>query len=214
MRLFGLALAGAFIAASLPAAAAVVETHRYGHWTAIEGTTGNGSRVCGVSTGGRTASPKYVGVKFFPDRGQLDVHIGKSSWSIPSGTSVPVQIEFNGSSGSWSTAQATGNGEMVTLSINPQRAANFLVEFSLASHGVIRFGGDEAPWTMNLAGSNAAVRAMLGCIQRARGVPPSTQPLASVPPPSNSSAPTMPYTPSAEPPPSRPGIGIGRERRT
>lgn len=214
MRLVGSALAGMLVAASLPAAAAVVETHRYGRWTAIEGTTRNGSRVCGVSTGAHSASPMYVGVKLFPDMGQLDVHISKSSWSIPGGTSVPVRIEFQGSSRSWSTGQATGDGEMVTLSIDPRRAASFLVEFSAASHGIIWFGGDEAPWTVSLAGSDAAVRAMLGCVQRARGGSTFTQPFAGASPPSTSPAPTMPYTPSAEPPPSRPGIGSGRVRRT
>jgi hypothetical protein len=206
MKRFGFALAGVLLAAPVSsAAAAVVETHRFAQWATIEGTTPGGSRVCGVSTNGDAASPRYVGVKFFPDRGQLDVHIGKSSWSIPSGTSVPVEIVFNGSPGSWATDEATGNGDMVTLSVSPQRAAEFLVEFSTASRGVIRFGGTEAPWTVNLAGSNAATRAMLDCIQRARrGGSATTQPFESGPSRASPPAVTMP----------QPGVGVGRERRT
>jgi hypothetical protein len=208
MKRFGFALAGALLAAaSVPAGAAVVETHRYGQWAAIEGTTPSGSRVCGVSTRGGGASPTYVGVKFFPDRGQLDVHIGKSSWSIPRGTSVPVEIVFRGSPGSWATETATGNGDMVTLSVSPQRAAEFLVEFSTASRGVIRFGGSEAPWTVDLSGSHAATRAMLDCIQRAHrgGSAAATQPFESGGSShGNQPAPVAPQGSTA----------VGRERRT
>lgn len=214
MRLLGFALAGALAATASPAAAAVVETHRHGQWATIEGTTPGGSRVCGVATMEGEAPSRYVGVKFFPDLGQLDVHISKPSWSIPSGTSVEVEIAFSGSPGAWSTRTAAGKGDMVTFAINPRKAAEFLVELSLASRGTIRFGGDEAPWAINLAGSGAAVRAMLECVGRSRGAPSATQPYASAPKP-EPATPSVPYTPSTEPPmPQRPSIGIGRERRT
>jgi hypothetical protein len=215
MRLFGFALAAGFLlAASLPAAAEVFETHRYGHWIAIEGTTQNGSRVCGVSTRSAADTPAaYVGVKFFPDRGQLDVHMAKPSWSIPGGTSLPVEIEFDGSSTPWATGHAAGNGGMVTLSVNPRRAGEFLAEFSAASRGTIRFGGDEAPWAVDLSGSGAAVQAMADCIQRAGGSrgggAAATQPHWAAP----SRTP-----PAAKPPAQRPQPGgvsvLGPERRT
>jgi hypothetical protein len=211
MRLFGSALAGVLLTASLPAAAAVVETHRYGHWIAIEGATQNGSRVCGVSTRSAAAPSAYVGVKFFPDRGQLDVHMAKPSWSIPSGASVPVEIEFDGSPGSWATGHAAGDGGMVTLSVSPRRAGEFLAEFSVASRGTIRFGGREAPWVVDLSGSGAAVQAMLDCVRRAHGGgggAAAARPRWVAPP----------STPAAKPPAQPPrlgiGIGIGPERRT
>ena len=205
MRLSASALAaGVLLAASPPAAAAVVETHRYGHWIAIEGTTQSGSRVCGVSTRSAASPSLYVGVKFFPDRGQLDVHMAKPSWSIPGGTGVPVEIEFDGSPGSWATGHAAGDGGMVTLSVNPRRMGEFLAEFSAAPRGTIRFGGGEAPWTVDLSGSAAAVQAMVDCIQRSRGSG------------GGGAAATQPYTPSAKPPARQPwpGIGVGPERRT
>ena len=214
MRLFGSALLAAGVllaAAALPAAAEVVETHRHGHWIAIEGTTQNGSRVCGVSTRSAADAPSaYVGVKFFPDRGQLDVHMAKPSWSIPTGTGVPVEIEFDGAAGSWATGHAAGNGGMVTLSVNPRRAGEFLAEFGAASRGTIRFGGDEAPWTVDLSGSGVAVQAMMDCVLRAggsRGGTAATQPHGAAPS----------RAPSAKPPALRPhpgGIGVGPERRT
>jgi hypothetical protein len=93
---------------------------------------------------------------------------------------------------------------MVTLSVNPRRAGAFLAEFSAAPRGTIRFGGGEAPWTVDLSGSAAAVQAMVDCIQRSRGSG------------GGGAAATQPYTPSAKPPARqpRPGIGVGPERRT
>jgi len=108
---------------------------------------------------------------------------------------------------------------MIFQSFGRDAAVNFLREFRGASSGVIRFGGNESAWAMNLAGSSAAVGAMMDCIRRARSgatqpyaAPPSapTQPYAAQPSDS-----ILPYTPSAKPPAAVPSsTGTGRERRT
>jgi hypothetical protein len=197
------------IGASVPAAAEVRAIGRYGFWSVHEGTAERGDRLCGVSTVGAAPERRFFAVRFFPDGGYLEVQVSKKSWSIPPGTKVPLEIEFNGYPGAWRAPGGShGEGDMIFQSFGRDAAVNFLREFRGASSGVIRFGGNEGTWTMNLTGSSAAVGALLDCIRRAHGG--ATQPYAAQP-----REPTRPYTPSAEPPVTVPSsIGTGRERRT
>jgi hypothetical protein len=151
---------------------------------------------------------RFFGVRFFPDAGYLEMQVSKDSWSIPPGTKVPLEVEFNGYPGAWRAPSGShGEGSMIFQRFGRDAAVNFLREFRGASSGVIRFGGNESAWTMNLTGSSAAVGAMIDCIRRAHGG--TTQPYATQP-----SEPTLPYTPSAKPPSTVPPVTTSRERRT
>jgi hypothetical protein len=191
-----------------PAAAETQVSARYGYWSVLEGTTNQGSRVCGVASMGSAPEKRYLAVRFFPDEGYLEVQVAKDTWAIPSGTKVPLEIEFNGYPGAWrSQSGGNGDGRYIYQRFNSDAAVNFLREFRGASSGVIRFGGNESAWAMNLTGSSAAVGAMIDCIRRARGG--TAQPYATQP-----SEPTLSYTPSAKPPSTVPPVTTSRERRT
>lgn len=221
------ALAAALAAVAISGASAsiasaeMLPTHQYGHWRVWQGTMNSGNHGCSVSSMGSAPENRYFAIKYVIETRVLTVHISKASWSIPEGTRIPLEIEFTGFPGAWRNERgAIGSGDDVYMSFpSGQRALDFVTEFKRASSGVIRFGGNEGAWTLNLTGSSAAANEMLSCIGRVverLGLSP-TQPYTSAPSQpyttTRPTAPTLPYTPSTEPS-TPPATSTGRERRT
>jgi hypothetical protein len=144
----------------------------FGAWEAFGGTSNDGKPVCGVSTVWRDG--RYFGIKYWQGRQHFTIQLIKPSWQIPSGTRIPVALQFDQLS-PW-TANASGfpgtstAGAFVEFTVPFGRLDNFLREFRQATSAVVNFrSGNEPAWRLTLTGSNAASQAMGDCLRRMSG---------------------------------------------
>lgn len=198
MKILHAVLTIACLLLPLQAVAQTRTTWSSGAWSAFEGRTAGGSPVCGVIA---TGPQRAFTVKYFAGADHLTIQIMKESWAIPKGTRVRLELQFVGET-PW-TVTGMGDGKFVEMAVRGEAMPLFMREFRGASGGVVRFlGGNEAPWTLNLAGSNAASAMMMRCVGGLLGAQQGpTQPFGRPP-----AAPSQPFSPS-------PGQGEGAPGR-
>ena len=181
-----------------------VRTGTYGLWHSFEGTSNDGTEVCGINASG---SDRGLFIKYFVGQPGFVMQIFKSSWVINTQISVRVQISL-GTSYLSNPLNATaypgsaGGYPFVEIGFRSEGSSDFWQALRSASSGRLDFlTGTEGAWTINLTGSNAAVSALMACIQRRGGpalsAPPRTQPFNSAPTqPFSSGSPTTPTIPA------------------
>ncbi len=148
----------------------------------------------------------------------MAVRAAKLSWLIPATpNTVPVTISFDGGP-AWPTVYATAltGGQAVAVGISPPAARAFVHGVTASGMITVSFGGNEAPWTFNLAGTTGAWPAFMDCAKRvnpdvvAQLAPPvATQPFAQAPATRPYAvAPPLPH-PYVAPAPGRPYVSTG-----
>ena len=188
-------LTAALVAATATTALAssaneTVPLRNAGYWTAwYSPANSDGKAMCGMGSTIDYANGakgmfmvKYSGERIF-------VHVYKSSWSIPAGTSIPVWLKFDRDEPL--TTTAAGNpgenvGSYVEFTIKPDFTKGFLELFANASTMSVGFQqGSEKPWAVNMRGSREVADAFSKCVVTL--TPNSTQPYG------NSASPSQPY---------------------
>lgn len=144
----------------------------FGAWEAFGGTTSDNRPVCGVSSS--FPDGRYFGIKYWQGQDRFTVQLIKPSWQIPSGTRVPLALQFDQQSPWTATASGfpatTTAGGFVEFTVPFARLENFLREFRLASTASVTFTqGSEPTWRLTLTGSNAASQALDDCVRRMGG---------------------------------------------
>lgn len=141
----------------------------HGSWRVFEGSSNDGTPVCGMST--RGADGKAVIIKYFGGASGFTIQIFKDTWNIPSETRIGLKIKF-GNEDPWRVTargypQQRRQGGMIEAAIGFEHSGLFLREFRAATSATIEFlDGNEGSWTMDLIGSTAASQTMSGCIRR------------------------------------------------
>lgn len=182
--------------------------YRAGNWEAFTGSAANGGTFCGIKTG-NPQDGRGLMIRYRTGGDRLVFRARKPSWAIPSNTSITVAMQF-GPGMPW-TLPATGEQDVVEWSIPQDAMVEFDTRFRFGSVMWLSFpGGSEAPWSVSLAGSNAAGLTLGRCIrelsaQTAPMQPAPTQPYAGgaqrpMPPGAAPSA-TQPFGPTNRPPP-------------
>lgn len=222
MRAFGVLGAGmcALAAAGALAGSAAAATTTYYHsgdWHALSGTDGQNRLVCGMGTGNPTDG-RSLEIRAVIGDPQLWFTASKPTWDIPPGTKVPVLMQEAGVV-PW-TLEAQGQGHRMTWVLPETEVDLFEGAFRAGSEMTISFpSGSEAPWRVELTGSNAVDNTFRRCVRdyTARAAAahpqaptqpfgtPSTQPFA----PPIATAPLQPPAAPAEeapPPAATPGL--------
>lgn len=215
-------LAGGLVLAVLgaaPAAAALTAYYHAGSWHVFSGTDPSNHLVCGIGSenaqdGRALTITAEIGVP------GLTFEAKKPSWTIPDGTGVPVMLQI-GRRTMWNF-QATGKATALTWTLGPAQAAAFGPRFRGADGMALSFpAGSEPPWTISLAGSNAADHTFERCVadltrrmqasQAAASAgptqpygAPATQPVSPQVAPATAAAPATP-APAAPPATTKPG---------
>ncbi len=196
-----LTLAAAGPDTAAPDATRTVVYYRVGRWEAFSGTAENGHSFCGMKT-----SPQQDGrglmVRHRTGETQLILRARKPGWSIPNGTAVSVTMTF-GTDQPW-TFNGSGHEDVVEWSIPQEGMADFDSRFRLVSVLWIGFpGGNEAPWSVSLAGSNVIGQTFNRCMRDLANRAAPTQPFGGNAAPA---APTQPFAQPAQasPPPAAP----------
>ena len=119
--------------------------------------------MCGIgtenSTDGRTLSMTYT-----IGGSDLSVQAEKPAWNIPDNTMLQANMLIDGGQ-PWQ-AQAVGHGTTVEWVIGAASIRSFDTEFRNGHTMTVSFpSGNEAPWTLSLAGSTAASGTLWRCVQ-------------------------------------------------
>ncbi len=194
-------LAGGLVLAALgaaPAAAALTTYYHAGSWHVFSGTDPANRLVCGIGTE-NTQDGRGLTITATIGAPGLTFEAKKPSWTIPDGTSVPVMLLI-GRHTSWSF-QASGKGTALTWSLGPAQAAAFGPRFRDGTAMALSFpAGSEPPWTISLAGSNAADHTFARCITDLTRRTQAPQAAAPAGPTQPYGAPaTQPFSPQAAP---------------
>ncbi len=190
------AIPTAVLLGAAPARAAPDVYYHAGAWHAFTDKDAEGAAVCGIGTenlsDGRTVRMTY------PVGGSdLTVRAEKPGWSIPDNTMLQANMQID--QGEPWQAQATGNGTTVGWVIAAASIRSFDTEFRNGHTMVVSFpSGNEAPWTLSLAGSTAASATLWRCVQDLSDRAHVTNPASNAPPPTQpfGQAPTQPFTPA------------------
>ena len=205
IKRFLLATAVALVAVtSASAAGNGVKTYaKNGNWQNYAGVSNQGDQaLCGMSD-----LVNSTHIKYSPQTGAFWIMIFKNTWRIPNGTQVPMTIGFD--QAQWSDpTMARGETKilpgvnspvsMVTINIKAESVKDFLDNFRLANKMWLRFGGNEAPWVLDMTGSRETADNFIKCVTDMGDVskPQATQPF--------STAPTQPFSGSDRTQPDRP----------
>lgn len=176
--------------------------YRVGQWDAFSGTATNGGTFCGIETG-NAQDGRGLMIRFRTGGNTLVFRAHKPGWTIPAGTSIPVTMQF-GPNPAW-TATGTGERDVVEWSIPKDSMPTFDTQFRAGVAFSVGFpSGNEAPWTISLAGSNAAGLTLTRCIRELSAQAAPTQPFASNSQASASANVTQPFSgaPETSAPPS------------
>jgi hypothetical protein len=187
----GLAIAGlCSTTPSIPANAATYTIQQIGAWQAFGGTDNGGIPVCGIMNVGEGG--RVFAIKTWSNTPYLSIQVFKSSWRIPQGQEVAIELQFD-SHNPWGPAHGIAvppNG--IQFRVQPNATADFLREFELSSQVFVRFpGGTEQPWRGGLSGTAAMSITFLDCVAKMKGQ--ATQPYAQTPTQPYSQTPTQPY---------------------
>jgi hypothetical protein len=172
-----------------PAAEAQQVLARYGFWTAIRTVNpGTGLPMCVAGINNPNTGRSFY-IKWARGDRFLMIQAFRTSWRIPGNVRIPVTLQVD-SNRVW-TATA-GNVESMNTGISwvvtGDAMLRFIEEFRLGSRMVLRFPtGSEAPWDINLGGTNAILSTFTQCMRDITGT--ATQPFGQQPAP----APTQPF---------------------
>lgn len=173
----------------------IVPIARSGYWEADQVTSGQGACVASTyfSRGG-TAGMFMIGVNGIYQ--SLNFSVGKGNWRIPPNARVQVtlQIDRNPPITTSPTNSNDGTSMMWTVDSNFER--EFIHEITSGSMLIVRFQGNELPWSINLYGTTGIWPAFMRC---ADSIAPNF--VASINPSQPYNAPSQPYagTPSSQP---------------
>lgn len=181
--------------------------YRARNWEAFSGKAMNGSTFCGIKTATQ-ADGRGLMIRHRTGEDRLIVRAYKPSWSIPDGTAISLGMAF-GPNAAWNI-NGTGSGNVTEWSIPRDAMESFENQFRLSASLVITFpGGNEAPWNVTLAGSNAIGLALQRCMREMATRAAPTQPFSGAPAATGQTAetptgtpPTQPFT-ATQPTPSR-----------
>ncbi len=201
MRRFGaglvamgaVAVAGGALLVGGAAAADLVTYYHAGAWDAFSGRGDDGRLVCGIGNTNPADGRRFM-IRFTIGGEEATFAASKPAWTIPANTQAPLVMQV-GLDTPW-TEQATGNGQMLSWTLDRSAIQSFDVQFRRASSMTLTFpDGNEPPWTVPLTGSTAISNAFGRCItdltrraQTAGGAPPPaaapqgpTQPFSTAP---------------------------------
>ena len=171
----------------------IKDYYHSGVWTNFSGY-GESGPVCGMNV---QSHDRAIYIKYFGDKDILAVQFFKTTWRIPEGTKITVELGFD--KNSWgtnenaygSTLEKGGMGEIYT-EINSDSFADFLEQVAAANTMWVQFpDGNEDRWNANMEGSRNSVNSFLKCIEVMKKV--TTQPYANG---SKSSQPSQPFSDS------------------
>src|SRR3974390_396960 len=180
-------VAAVISSALVSSASADVKTYyRSGAWSNYAGKSDQGRTLCGMSISARDASMS-LHVKWVAGLGVRIVAF-KTSWRIPEGTELPVDVGFD--KNVWRTITAGGEtisnvignqrytSGMVTVILDDSLVDDFLGEFGNANKIWLRFtSGNETPWIADMSGSRNAAATFKNCIswmiRKGYGAPPT-----------------------------------------
>jgi hypothetical protein len=186
----------AALAYGILAPTAVAQTRtlaQIGGWTAFGGTLNNGTPTCGVDTRDRNTGRHFLIQFTANDRQRLSMRAVRDAWQIPPGTPLPVRIAIDAHPG-WQ-ATAMGRAREVQWFVGLATLDRFERTFRAGSNMRLEFpGGNEAPWTFSLTGTNAIMNHFVACL-RSIGAIGGAQPQAN--------APTQPFGQNTLGPPKR-----------
>lgn len=199
-------------------AAATITYYHSGDWRAFSGTDDQNRLICGMATG-NPADGRSLEIRAVIGDPQLWFTASKPTWDIPQGTRVPVLMREAGVV-PW-TLEARGQGHTTTWALPQTEVDLFEGAFRAGTQMTISFpSGSEAPWQVELTGSNAVDNTFRRCVSdytarvaaahpQAPTQPfgtPSTQPFAPPiataplqPPPAQEEAPPPAATPALPP---------------
>jgi hypothetical protein len=171
-----------------------------GSWDAFSGPGADGKPVCGIGNTNPTDRRSFSLRLTIGGDNTVMVQAKKPSWTIPTGTQLPVVMQI-GLDAPWNM-QGIGNGQEVEWTLDSAAMQTFDAQFRRAGSMQVNFPtGNEPPWTIALSGSTAISNAFGRCVtdltQRAGGQQsPAPAPSGATQP--FGQTPTQPVTP--EPP--------------
>jgi hypothetical protein len=182
---------GALVA---PAAADMKVYYHVGSWDAFSGPGTDGKMVCGVGSTNPSDSRAFS-LRFEIGSDTVQLQAKKPTWTIPSGTQLPVVVQI-GLNTPWNF-QGSGDGQVIQWPLDRSDMQTFDAQFRQASSMTVSFpSGNEPPWTVGLTGSTAASNAFGRCVtaltQRTSGQPAAAAPAGPTQP--YGEAPTQPTT--------------------
>lgn len=189
LRLASVALLAAL--AVLPGAAradGLKRFHQTGEWTSYAGLSDRGNPMCmtmtDASVGDATGS---IMVKFSANNpGIVLVHLSKTSWKIPEGASLRIELQVDNAPGRTYEAKAVGD-HMVGFVVNREDTDSVTGEptitllFNLLKSGQTLNAnfpdGSEHQWQASLNGSSAELDQFVTCIHTVKMATNTTQPV-------------------------------------
>lgn len=195
---------GAFLVVGGAAAADLVTYYHAGAWDAFSGRGDDGRLVCGIGNTNPADGRRFM-IRFTIGGEDVTFGASKPAWTIPANTQAPLVMQV-GLDTPW-TEQATGNGQMLSWTLDRSAIQSFDAQFRRASSMTLTFpDGNEPPWTVPLTGSTAISNAFGRCItdltrrtQAAGGAPPPaaaphgpTQPFGTAPAAGDAASPPAP----------------------
>ncbi len=198
-------LAGLILGAmAAPAGADMTVYYHVGSWDAFSGPDSDGKLVCGVGST-NPGDNRSFSLRYTIGGDSVLFEAKKPTWSIPSGTELPVVVQI-GLGAPWNF-RGVGDGKLVEWSVDRASMQTFDAQFRLANSMTVSFpSGNEPPWVVGLSGSTAISNAFGRCVtvltQRtaAQTGGTSTQPYAQTPSQPATQEPTQPYQPHQEKP--------------
>jgi hypothetical protein len=144
------------------AGADMVVYYRAGGWDAFSGPGEGGKPVCGIGTT-NPADSRSFSLRFQIGGDTVTFQAKKPTWSIPTGTLLPVVLQI-GLDTPWNL-QGAGNGQAVEWLLDRNMTQTFDVQFRRAASMTVTFpSGNEPPWTVTLNGSAAISNAFGRCV--------------------------------------------------
>lgn len=171
-----------------------------GAWHAFTDKDAAGRAICGIGTD-KPADGRTLLLTYTVGGSDLTIAADKSTWNIPDGTALQISLQVDQNPPA--PAQAAGHGTSVGWVVPAASIRAFDTQFRNGGVMTITFpSGNEAPWTLSLAGSSAASATLWRCVQDLSDRAHITSPVSNMPPPTQpfGQAPTQPYTPAAPTP--------------
>ena len=143
-------------------------------WSSASAGSG-AAAACGLSG---PAGPGTLALTATADRpGVVRLILSKPSWQVTPRTPVRLNVAFAGMPPL--SLAGTGGGASLEFALADSFKA-WLHGFTAAASATLSFGGNEAPWQLDLAGTSTAISAMAECIRESGSIlapPPFAAPL-------------------------------------
>ncbi len=153
--------------------AARADTHiisSSGSWEAYEGTSEDGTQLCGMDTTSDNDNGDDIDIKYFNGDDELTIQLFSNGWKIPDGKSdTKIEIKFD--SESWHVNQVTGfhlddGTSGMEFTISKDDANDFIDDFSASSNLHLAFtNSDVDDWDIDLSGSQDVVGPFKDCVR-------------------------------------------------